>query len=404
MKTQWEPMEASNDLSQIEKFTYSELSEAARQALPENSGGAAKLVAARAILPLVSADLIGVLFYLTFDRDPRIVETAKQSLAQLPDNIAVPVLRDRRTSPKILGHFGIELADRGSVVEAVALNSATPDPVFAHMARVCKDERLIDVFANNQTRLLRHPQIIQSLAENPITPTSTNDRIAQFYLIQTGQDYRETIRGEEPVSETAQEEPGETEAAAERQEVPTAADVLDDDLPPDFTIDDLLKEDFDFDEQFASDFLVDPELELTADKRESMENRVRKMGVVDKMRLGLKGNIEARNILIKNPNKLIQECVIRNPQISLDEVARIARNKSMREELIRMVASNREWVKNYVVKMNLIWNPKTPITLAMKWLPMVTVKDLERLAKSKQIPGMLAVSAKKALQNKNRYS
>jgi hypothetical protein len=92
-----------------------------------------------------------------------------------------------------------------------------------------------------------------------------------------------------------------------------------------------------------------------------------------------------------------------NPKISLDEIIRVSRNKSMREELIRMVATNRDWIRNYQVKLSLVWNPKTPMTIAMKWLGSLTVKDLEKLSKSKQIPGMLAVTARKTLEHKRRF-
>jgi len=146
---------------------------------------------------------------------------------------------------------------------------------------------------------------------------------------------------------------------------------------------------------FADYLLEDPDHELTGDERVTLSHAIRNMKVVDKMRLALKGNIEARQILIKSPNKLIQECVLRNPKITIEEIIRLSNDKSMREELIRIIATSREWVKSYPVKLALMFNPKTPLTLAIKFLPSLNDRDLASLGKSKMIAGILANTAKK---------
>ena len=404
--------EAEFSLENFEKLEYSELTENVKRTLPGDAPFATKLVASRALLPLVSSDLVPLLYHLAFDDDERISTTARSNLDELPNSILLPVLQNAGTPGKVLGYFGLTMLDREEVGEAVALNGSTPDSVFAQMAGKCQSERLIDIFAANQSRLLRYPELIAALVKNPITPRSTADRIERFYYLQTGRHYNEDLAGPMPPEagpsdhfETPPTDAEEVPIETREQEIYGEEDeILGDDLPPDFKIEDLLKESYEVEDQFSREFLVDPEAELSAEKRETLENRIRKMDVITKMRLGLKGNIEARNILIKSANKMIQECVIQNQQITLDEVARIARNKTMREELIRMVATNKEWTKNYVVKINLIYNPKTPLTIAMKWLSSLPKKDLEKLSKSKQIPGMLAMSARKALEAKDRYS
>lgn len=378
-----------------------------------------KLRAAKALLPLMSADLVSLLYYLCFDDDAKIAEEAKSNIFDLPDSILLPVLSDPSTSGKILHFLGISLPERDTIIEAIALNKSTPDNVFAELGRNCQNERLIDIFANNQDRLIRYPKLIDELAANPLTPKFTVERMEQFYQIHTGRDYREDIgvpkeATPEPAVEAdtapVDEVPAVGPAAAEiteqvKEEIleDDAEDILGDDLPPNFTIDDILKQDMDVNQFFDEELLLDPEAELSQEKRDSLENQIRKMKVMEKMQLALKGNIEARNILMKSPNKMIQECVLNNPKISMDEVIRYAKNKTMREELIRIIATNREWAKNYMVRLNLVWNPKTPMTQSMKWLNTLNIKDLEKLSKSKQIPGMLAVTARKALQHKQRY-
>ena len=126
------------------------------------------------------------------------------------------------------------------------------------------------------------------------------------------------------------------------------------------------------------------------------------MRVVDQMRIALKGNTEARMILIKSANKLIQECVMRNSRLTIEEVMKVARDKSMREEIVRMVTLSKDWTKNYIVRLNLTWNPKTPLTQALKYLNLLNEKDLAAIAKSKQVPGMLSVAARKMVQQKQK--
>lgn len=403
----------------MKKFThleYYELSEVVRNFLPENAPFASRFRAAKALLPLISQDLIISLYFLCFDEDSRISEQAKESLKDLPDDITIPVLNDPKTSPKILKYFGLSMPEKDSVIQAVALNSATEDDVFAQMGRACRNERLLEIFSINQNRLLRYPKLISELRKNPLTPRSTLERMENFYRLQTGKEYVEESEIEKPAVPIEQESSIDEDSSGILSQddldtaLPTvdeyvddAEDTLSDDLPPNFTIDDILKQDFQTDDFFAEEFLVDPELELSSEKRESLENKIRKMRVLDKMQLGLRGNIEARNILMKSPNKMIQECVLNNPKISIDEIIRYSRNKSFREELIRIIASKKEWTKNYQVRLGLVWNPKTPMTMALKWLSSINPKDLEKLGRSKQIPGMLAVSARKALIHKKRF-
>jgi len=410
-------------LSEFEKLTHPELSANVQKALPIDAPLATKVMTARAMVPLMSGDLVAALYYLIFDSDKRIAKTAEMNIKDLPENILIPVLRDPRTSVKILNYFSIIDEKNASIIEAVALNTNTPDDVFVTMAKRCSHQHLIDIFAQNQARILRCPEIIFALSKNPLTPRSSLERAEKFYELQKGRHYTEDVEGakpsaeEEGVDDDELEEDfleDEDEDFDEEIESPDLEEMdlddgdiddsllLDEEIPQKFTIHDLLKENYEVDEDFANEFLVDPEDELSQEKKESLENKIRRMTVMDKMRLGLHGNIEARNILIKNSNKLIQECVIRNPQITIEEVMRMTKNKTMREELIRMICMNRDWVRNYAVKLNLVWNPKTPMTIAMKWLPLLNIKDLEKLAKSKQIPGMVAVTAKKAVQAKQR--
>src|SRR4029077_10915821 len=96
-------------------------------------------------------------------------------------------------------------------------------------------------------------------------------------------------------------------------------------------------------------------------ERISMLNRILKMGVKDRVKLGMKGDREARNILIPDPNRLVSSAVVNNPRISEQEVETIASMRSISEDILRMIASNRQWSRSYNIMHSLAKNPRTPI-------------------------------------------
>ena len=79
------------------------------------------------------------------------------------------------------------------------------------------------------------------------------------------------------------------------------------------------------------------------------------------------------------------------------EVAAAAGNKAIHEDVIRYISNSREYMKNYVVRLGLVKNPKCPLPNAMRLIPTLNKNDLKKLAKSKNIPQAIAVTAKRLL-------
>src|SRR5262245_28188817 len=110
------------------------------------------------------------------------------------------------------------------------------------------------------------------------------------------------------------------------------------------------------------------------------------MGVAEKVKLALRGNQDARLILIRDSNKLIRRCVLQNPRLTDGEVAAVAGNRSSDDELLRVIAENREWSRNYEVRKALALNPKTPLMLALRFVATLLERDLRIIARSKNVP------------------
>lgn len=129
--------------------------------------------------------------------------------------------------------------------------------------------------------------------------------------------------------------------------------------------------------------------------RESLFMRVRKLPVPARVKLALTGNKEARNILARDPVKLVQACVLRNPRFTLEEALAMAKNRSLAAELLRTIAEQKDWVRNYSVRLALVQNPKTPLQIALGLLNGVQERDMRLLAKSKNVSSVLQAQARR---------
>ena len=129
----------------------------------------------------------------------------------------------------------------------------------------------------------------------------------------------------------------------------------------------------------------------------SLYAQILNMGMGEKIKLALRGNRDARAILIRDAQKLIRRFVLQNPRVTDTEVVAVARNRSADEELLRMIAERREWMRNYQIRLALATNPKTPLVLALKQLTTLTDGDLRLLTKSKNVSATVASQARRIL-------
>lgn len=134
----------------------------------------------------------------------------------------------------------------------------------------------------------------------------------------------------------------------------------------------------------------------------SLYQRLQRMAMGDKVKLAFTGNKEARELLIKDPNKMINMAVLKNPRITEEEVSRLANSKSVADDVLRAITRNKEWMKNYSTKLGIVSNPKTPVNITIKLIGTLYDKDVEKLAKSRNIPNTLANAARRILDAKKK--
>jgi len=137
--------------------------------------------------------------------------------------------------------------------------------------------------------------------------------------------------------------------------------------------------------------------ELPPEKRiaRNLAAEIQQMAVGERLKLALKGNRDARQILIRDSSRVVQRFVLMNPRITDDEVVGMAKNRSIDRELLDIICRRKEWLANYQVKLALATNPKTPLPVAVRLVPSLLPRDLRQIAKSKNVPGEVNGLAKR---------
>ncbi len=334
-----------------------------------------RMMAAKGLVPLSPSDMLGALFMLMYDNDENVRDTAGRTAAGLPDRIVSSGFRDEAVSPHVLGWFLEVFFEKDAYAEMLIFNASTPDEAVASIASRC-GKSLSEIIGQNQLRLLRHDDIIRELAKNPLAQGALIDNVCDF-AVRNGQVLLDVPQMKE---------------ARIRLFGPTEAD-----LPPPVV---------DTAESIIAEFKVagdgaNATVPLDEGKRLTLAQKIQKLSVAEKIKLASKGNKEVRTMLIRDSNKLVCTAVIRSPRLTDAEVLTQAQNRVCNEEVLRIICGNREWVRQYPIKLALIKNPKVPAVISMKFLSSVHDTDVKNLARDKNVSGAVQMMAKKMLSKKD---
>ncbi|MBN2644361.1 MAG: hypothetical protein JXR59_02685, partial [Desulfuromonadaceae bacterium] len=156
-------------------------------------------------------------------------------------------------------------------------------------------------------------------------------------------------------------------------------------------------------ESLAEEDFADHEEEYDELRTASKQQIAMELSVSEKVKMAMTGDKEWRSIMLKDSNKQISSAVLANPRISEGEVLQLAQNRSTSEELIRLILLNREWLKNYPIRLALTQHPRTPISQAMRFLSTLSEKDLRILSKSRNISSVIVNNCRRMLAAKTKH-
>jgi hypothetical protein len=152
------------------------------------------------------------------------------------------------------------------------------------------------------------------------------------------------------------------------------------------------------DEKTLSDAVADAEPNPA--RRQTLLQQISRMNVSQRVQYAMKGGAEARRTLIRDACKVVQRAVLQSPRLTDQEVEAFASMSSLTDEILRLIANNRVFRKNYTVIRNLMNNPKTPLDVTLHMLPLLNIIDLKKLATNKNVPDTLRTTANKLVRTR----
>ena len=326
---------------------------------------------------------------LSLDADTAIADAARASIAKMPDKMLGTAMGAVLPVPA-LEPLARALAGRDEPLERIVVSRDTPDDVIALIAANAS-ERISEIIAGDQQRLVRSRGIVAALKTNAAVLKSSIDRIFDF-LVRSGVIFEEFAETGEALARLSATD---FQQAAEKVDRPPEVAALIEDpsaAPPadakalDAKADDIAK---------ALEANV-PAAEKEA--RVPMLKLVATLNIARQVGLASRGTRQARALLGRDANTLVAVAAIKSPRITEAEVKSVAGSRTVHDDVIRIICNSREMTRSYSVKLALAGNPKTPLQVAMRFLPLLRDADVKLMSKSKAVPAAIAMQAKRMTQ------
>ena len=346
-----------------------------------------KLMAARGVIPGAKpGDIVIVVSVLAGSEDPKLAEVARATLSKLP----APILQGALTAD-LPGSVILELAraypNQHEVLTALLRLPRIGTEALEVLADAA-DERAGEIIATNEELMLKNPTVIEKLYMNKRVRMSTADRLVELAV-------RNGLELKIPAfTEAAQAI--KNELILEAAEEPYFDDVL---FKEAHRLGELLK----IDEKNPDTHEVDEEGEEKP-KQEvlPLHAKLAQMTVSQKIRAATLGSAGERLILVRDPNRLVATAAVKSPLMRENEAAQISASRAVSEDVLRQIALNREFTRSYQVRINLVTNPRTPLTFATRFVPHLRDSDLRILSKSKNVSAAIAQLVRQQMSRKEK--
>jgi len=282
---------------------------------------------------LAPVDRAEILTVLSSDPDEMVASRAQEAILSVPVDSFVEALKREQALPALFAYASKNLADKPGVCDAMVKNKNCHAEHLVHVVRFLSALGIQSLMEELE-RVSESPALAAALEHST---SLTADQKSQLHELHS--------QGQ-PIDEAAL-----AEAAA----------------------------------------VAEPD----AARRQTLLQRISKMTVAQRVQFAIKGGSDARRTLIRDTNKVVQRAVLQSPRLTDQEVEAFAAMSSLTDEVLRLIAGNRVFRKNYVVVRNLLNNPKTPLDVTLHMLPMLNTQDLKRLTTNKNIPETLRTTAMK---------
>jgi hypothetical protein len=324
-----------------------------------------QMMAASGLVPLAPEDLIPLQVGLARSPDADIAGKAAHSLASLEPRIAMDFLTEHAREPELV--YFARYVHNPVLIGVILRRRDTPRHLLVELAsRLPAD--LQETLVLRQDAIIDEPEILVALEGNPEITNYARRRIWE---------YREHLLPREKVPpKTAEEIEAEAEATTEEEVREAVEEVTGE----------------------PATLAEDGKIDL----RKLTPDQLRFLPVPMRIKIAQGAPRELRSVLVRDASTQVALAVVTRNALPDNEVEQIANNRQIAEEVLGEIAKRREWTRRYTIVKALVKNPKTYPSVAVHFLPRMTVRDLRDLAKDKNVSDAVRSVAVRLYNAKNK--
>jgi hypothetical protein len=363
-----------------------------------------RLAIAQGHLTSENSELLGCAYLLAQDPSPEVRAAAVGTIRAMPEHVLAPLVT--QSSPTKMLEFLAVLRNDAPLLDARILSIRNTSDRTAVLIAERAEAELAEQICYNRERLLMTPRVYVALHGNRHCDDEHLRKAAAFLrmnnLLPEVPEQRDFGVGLNLEDEVEAALTGGGSIALERRGG-TGMELFDLDGDDE---DDLFHGfDFEFTDDlsaFSWDLTEESDGSISEEDELKLEQKVAAMTVGQKIKLAHVGNKTVRALLLKDRNKQVSLAVVKSGRLSDGEVKNIASNRNIQDDVLREVATNREFLRKYPVKVALVNNPKTPPAIGVRLVGILQKKDLQDLTRNHNIPAVIRQTAIRLFKQKYR--
>jgi hypothetical protein len=376
--------------------------------------------AARGALPLPAEETLEVLVYMA--QHPLFGQEARMTLAGWDPQSALEVLSKDTAVPEVLLYYWQPENRRPVLMPTLIENPAIPESLLMELADTASRETVKMLLASARAR--SNPGVVEALLGNAnLNPEEAQELQgggapeAEAVPQQPEQTLEEFEVVPDPESAAALEAFQREHAAAIAAEEGKPFELVKEEGPEaDVATTDAATVGEEAERPMAAVAAVPAspagaiargmplenpdDFDAAEKKKLTVLQRVSKLNVGQRIKLGFIGGKEERALLIRDTARLVQNAVLSSPKLTDAEAESFAASKNLQENVFREIARQRRFLKLYPVVRNLANNPRCPLDISLTLVKTLHVYDLKSLRHNKNVPDTIRKVAAKLYTEK----
>jgi len=135
-------------------------------------------------------------------------------------------------------------------------------------------------------------------------------------------------------------------------------------------------------DEILARLLVRPEEEEPPEKSQNTWDRMRGLSQMEKILLAVKADRTERALLLQDNDPRVLLSILRNPRLTVDEVARLAKSSFLNYQIADVIVKTGQWMAILDVRLALIRNAKTPQAFSLQILPTLPDSEIKAIARA----------------------